>query len=307
MRVVMVGSGAVGSYFGAKLLQAGNDVVFVARGRQLDALRTNGLRLREVDQETRLAPVDATNNLDAIGPADAVLISVKTWQMAEIAAQLSALRGAHTRFLTLENGVEAPHEVADTVGAAQTLGGLVRGFFELDAPGIVRHVGVRPTIIFGQIDGPRSSEAEELYRAFIQAGIYSELLDNIEAALWEKFMLVTALGSVGADTGLTIGAMRSDAATRALLEQAMTEIEAVARACGILLSTDVVERTLRFVATFPDEATTSMQRDLLNGAPSELEAQTGAVVRLGRAAGIPTPLHQAIYDRLIVRENAARR
>lgn len=307
MKFVMVGSGAVGSYFGARLMQAGHEVVFVARGAQLHALRESGLTLCLGDGETVLRPVAATDEIAAAGAADYALIAVKAWQVAEIAPKLTALDGGDTRFLTLQNGVEAPGMVAEIVSAAQTVGGLVRGFFEMDAPGRVRHVGVTPAIIFGQIDGRRTPQVERLLEALTGAGIYAELSNDIEAALWEKFLLVTSLSGVGAVTRSPIGAIRDCDRTWGLLRQVMDEIVSVARARRINLTADVIERTLKFVQTFPPEATTSMQRDVINGLPSELEAQTGAVVRLGREASVTTPVNQFIYDSLILQEMRARR
>lgn len=305
MKFAMVGSGAVGSYFGAQLLQAGHAVTFVARGQHLRTLREQGLTLRHDDAETRL-PVIATDDLTGIGAVDYALIGVKAWQVEAIAPQLPALQGAETQFLTLQNGVEAPELVAQFVGAAATLGGLVRGFFELEAPGVIRHVGVQPAIIFGQPGGQRAPAAERLLHTLNDASIHAELADDIDAALWEKFLMVTALSGVGTVTRSSIGEFRSYPPTWQMFTAVMEEIAAVARARGVALPADAIERTLRFVGTFPHEATTSMQRDIFNGQPSELEAQTGAVVRLGRAAGVTTPLNQYIYDSLILQERRAR-
>lgn len=303
MKIVMVGSGAVGSYFGAKLHQSGHDVVFVARGETLRVLRERGLTLRQNDVETTFA-VTATDDLASIGAADYVLIGVKTWQVEPIAPLLPALSAA--RYLTLQNGVEAAHQIAQHVGVERTLGGLVRGFFELDAPGIVRHVGVRPTIIFGQIGGAPTPEAERLHSLLAEADIYNELLPDIEAALWEKFALVTSLSGVGAVTRASIDVFGTYEPTRHMLQAVMAEIAAVARARDVHIAADLVERNMQFVGTFPPGATTSMQRDLMNGLPSELEAQTGAVVRLGREARVATPINQFIYDSLILQERRAR-
>ena len=306
MRFVMVGSGAVGGYFGAALQQAGHDVVFVARGAQLRALRENGLTLHCEHGESHLPAVQATDDIGGIGVADYVLISVKTWQVNEVARQLPALAGAETRFLTLQNGVEAPGIVAASVGAERTLGGLVRGFFELDEPGVVRHVAVRPTIIFGRIDGAPGMPEQRLLDTLTQAGVYSELATDIQAALWGKFLLVTALGGVGAVTRASIGEFRDYPPTYQMLCDVMVEIAQVARARGVALPDEIVERTMQFVAGFPPETTTSMQRDIIQGRPSELEAQTGAVVRLGALAGVATPLNQTIYNSLILQERRAR-
>ena len=305
MKIVMLGSGAVGSYFGAQLQKSGQKVTFVARGKQLQALREHGLTVRAPDGDTHLPSVSATDNLESIGQADAVLISVKTWQLNDILPKLISLRGSETRFLTLQNGVEAPDIVAKVVGVEQTLGGLVRGFFEMDAPGIVRHVGITPTINFGQIDGQRTPQAERLLQALTAAGIQSEIAADIEAALWEKFMVVTATGGVGTVTRSTVGEVRDYEPTRQMLQNVMGEIAAVGKARGVKLSDDVVERVMKFAAGIPHGATTSMQRDIVNGLPSELDAQTGAVVRLGREAGVATPINQFIYDSLILQEMRA--
>ena len=306
MKFVMVGSGAVGGYFGAKLQEAGQEVIFIARGAHLRALREDGLIVGGEGGETRLHPVSATDALAAAGAADYVLIGVKTWQVEEVARQLPALKGDQTRFLTLQNGVEAPQMVAEYVGAAHTLGGLVRGFFELEAPGKVKHAGVQPAIVFGQIDGTRTPEAERLLDALTGAGIYAELSQDIAAALWEKFIIVTSVSGVGAVTRAPIGDIRGYEPTWQMLKAVMHEIAAVAKGRGIVLSDDVLERVVRFVETFPDGATTSMQRDVMNGLPSELEAQTGAVVRLGQEAGVETPLNRFIYDSLYLQEKRAR-
>jgi len=306
MKFVIIGSGAVGSYFGAKLQLAGHEVVFVARGELLRALQETGLTLCHNTEETHLQPVSATHDLATIGMADYVLIGVKSWQVEAVAQTLPALQGERTRFITLQNGVEAAPTVAQHVGAAQTFGGLVRGFFQMDAPGRVRHVGVQPTIIFGQSDGQRSAPAEQLLRALTAAEIYAELSDDIEAALWEKFLLVTSLSGLGAVTRATVGEIRNFEPTRQMLRAVMAEIVQVARARGVNLPADVIGRTIQFVDTFPHEATTSMQRDVMSGRPSELEAQTGAVVRLGQAAAVPTPLNQYIYHSLVLQEQRAR-
>jgi 2-dehydropantoate 2-reductase len=306
MRFVMIGCGAVGGYFGAALQRAGHEVVFVARGATLRVLREQGLTILCEHSESHLPVVQATDDIGSIGAADYVLISVKTWQVDDVARQLPALAGAGTRFLTLQNGVEAPGTVAATVGPDRTLGGLVRGFFELDSPGVVRHVGVRPTIIFGPVAGAPGLPEQRLYDSLTQAGVYSELAADIQAALWGKFLMVTALSGVGAVTRASIGEFRDYAPTRQMLHAVMLEITQVAQARGVALAEDIVERTMQFVGSFPPETTTSMQRDIMNGRPSELEAQTGAVVRLGAAAGVPTPINQTIYNSLILQERRAR-
>lgn len=302
MKFAMVGSGAVGCYFGARLLLAGHDVTFIARGERLRALREQGITLVHGDEPTRIPQVGAVESLNEVDAVDYVFLGVKTWQVAEAAQTFSALTAEHTRFLTLQNGVDAPHEVAGMVGARRTLGGIVRGFFEMTDLTTVRHVGVPPTIIYGQIDGGRSAPTDQLLRLLTEAGINAEHSTDIEASLWEKFLLVTALSGVGTVTRSTVGEFRACAETRHMLYGVLVEMAAVARARGVRLRDDAADRTLAFIDTFPATATTSLHRDLINGLPSELEAQTGAVVRMGRETGVPTPINQFIYASLLLQE-----
>lgn len=306
MKFIMVGSGAVGGYFGAKLQQDGHEVVFIARGKQLQALQENGITIQHDGSSMTVHPVNVTDELAAAGTADYVFLAVKTWQVDEIVRQLPALKEENTRFLTLQNGVEAPQIVAKVLGEEATFGGLVRGFFQMDEPGVIQHVGVQPTIIFGQADGGRSPQAEALHEALQAIGVYTELSSDITADLWKKFLLVTSLSGLGAITRSPIGEIRDYAPTYKMLRDAMQEIVNVGLGHGVALPDGLVQNNMAFIDTFPPEATTSMQRDLMSGYPSELEAQVGAVVRLGRKVNVPTPLNDIIYQSLILQERRAR-
>jgi len=306
MKFIMVGSGAVGGYFGAKLQQDGHEVVFIARGKQLQALQEKGITIRHDGDSMTVHPVTVTDDWAAAGSADYVFLAVKTWHVDELVQQLPMLKGDNTRFLTLQNGVEAPAIVADVVGEESTFGGLVRGFFQMDTPGVIDHVGVQPTIIFGQSNGGPSPEAEALTEALQSIDVYTELSSDITADLWKKFLLVTALSGVGAITRSPIGEIREYEPTLQFLRDTMQEIVNVGLGHGVNLPDDLVTGYMDFVNTFPYEATTSMQRDLMNGYPSELEAQTGAVVRLGRKVNVPTPLNDIIYQSLVLQERRAR-
>jgi 2-dehydropantoate 2-reductase len=174
-------------------------------------------------------------------------------------------------------------------------------------PGHVRHAGAVPRVEFGERRSRRPDRVDRLREAFARAqGVSVGTPPDIEAALWEKFLFIAPMSGVGAATRLPVGAWRGVPETRALLEAAMREVLAVARARGVPLRDDVIERTLAYVDALPEEATGSMQRDLLEGRPSELDAQTGAVVRLGRAAGVPVPVSDALYAALLPGERRAR-
>jgi 2-dehydropantoate 2-reductase len=238
---------------------------------------------------------------------DAVLVAVKAWQVAEAAEALRPMLGPATFVVPLQNGIEAPDTLAAALGRDRVLGGLCRIIAWAEAPGRIRHAGVAPSVTFGELDAPGSPRAEALLAAFARArGVRAEIAPDVRAAMWEKFLFIAAASGIGALTRAPAGIIRSQPETRALLTQALGEIHAVALAQGIALPADGVERTLAFVDSLPADGTMSMQRDVIEGRPSELEAQIGAVVRLGEASGVPVPLHRTIYAALLPLERRAR-
>ncbi len=227
--------------------------------------------------------------------------------MRDAARSLAPLLGPETFVVPLENGVEAAADAAAEVGAERVVGGLCRLMSYIARPGVIRHAGVDPSIVFGELGRIRSPRVEALAAAFAPAqGVQARISDDIEAAIWEKFLFIAPFSGVGALTGLPAGPLRSDPAIREMLRQAMEEVVALARSRGVQVREGAVERTMAFADALPETATASMQRDILEGKPSELEAQTGAIVRLARAAGLPVPVNQGIYQSLLPKERAAR-
>ena len=306
MRIAIIGAGGVGGYFGGRLARAGNDVAFVARGEHLAALRQGGLRVRSVAGDFTVNPVRATDDPAEVGPTDAVLLATKTWQVAEACRTAAPLLGPDTVVVTLQNGVEAPAQAAEVVGRERVLPGVARIFSRVEGPGVVVHGGGPESVTFGEWDGPPTARVERLREALAAAGVAAATPDDVQADLWAKFLFVVPMGGVGALARAPVGVLRSMPETRRLLEEAMAEILAVARARGIGLPEDVVARTMGFVDAQPAEGTTSLQRDVAGGRPSELEAWCGAVVRLGAASGVATPLHRVMYHALLPLERRAR-
>jgi 2-dehydropantoate 2-reductase len=307
VKVAVLGAGAVGGYFGGRLAEAGESVSFVARGRTLEALRADGLRVESVAGSFRVSPASAAERAEEIGPVDVVLVGTKAWQVSLAAEAIRPLVGPETMVVPLLNGVEARDQLAAVLGPRAAVGGLCRILAWQEAPGVIRHAGVEPSIDFGEWDGPPSERVLRLKAAFDRCkGVHARAPDNIQTATWEKFLFIAPFGGVGALTRSPAGVFRSLPETRELLAGMMREIETLARARGVPLRDDVVQRTLGFVDTLPFGSTASMQRDLMEGRPSELEAQTGAVVRLGRAAGVATPLHDVAWSALLPLEKRAR-
>lgn len=306
MRIAVVGAGAVGGYFGGRLARAGEQVVFIARGENLKALQTSGLRVDSFLGDFHLHPVQATDDPAQVGAVDMVLVAVKAWQVPEVAPRLAPLVGEETGVVYLGNGVDAPAQLAHALGLEAVLGGLTRISAALVAPGHVAHLGIEPTIAFGELDGRRSARVEALRQAFERAQVKAIVPNDIQAAMWEKFVFIAAISGVGAVTRAPVGDFRSVPETRQMLEAAIQEVVAVARARGINLPPDAAERTLAIIDGLAPSVTASMQRDIMEGRPSELGAQNGAVVRMGLEVGVPTPTHAFIYASLLPQELKAR-
>jgi 2-dehydropantoate 2-reductase len=307
MRIAVFGAGGVGGYFGGRLAQAGEPVVFIARGAHLQALRARGLRVESVAGDFTVSPVVATDDPAAAGTVDAVLVCVKAWQVPEAARALVPMLREDSFVVPLENGVDAADQLAAVVGPARVVGGLCRIVSFVAGPGHIRHAGAVPRVEFGERDGRASPRVAALRAAFARcAGVSVETPPDIEKALWEKFLFIAPFSAVAAVTRMPAGGVRSVPATRRLLEEATREVFEVARRGGVALSDDAVARTLAYVDALPEDATASMQRDLLEGRPSELDAQTGTVVRLGRERGVPVPVSEVLYACLLPSELQAR-
>ncbi|MEU2063709.1 2-dehydropantoate 2-reductase [Streptomyces sp. NPDC013455] len=305
MKAAVVGAGGLGGYFGSRLVAAGHDVRFVARGAHLEALRKDGLTVRDPDGTVSVTPVDATGDTREAGPCDLVLLAVKTWQLGPAIEALPPLLGPDTAVVTLQNGVEAPEQVAGAVGRAAVLPGVAKVIAQLDGPGRIRHVGGAGSLVVGEWDGTGTERVRRLRAALEDAAVPSPAVTDIWAELWAKFLFVVPFGSLGAAADGGFGELRSRAGTRRLLADAMREVERLAHAAGVALPADIVDTTLDFVDRQPAAGTSSLQRDLLAGTPSELDAWTGSVVRLGARHGVPTPIHSLLYEVLGVREDRA--
>jgi 2-dehydropantoate 2-reductase len=306
MRVAIVGTGGVGGYFGGRLAQAGHEVHFIARGAHLEAIRRDGLRVDSINGNFVVKPAQATNDPSEVGPVDAVIVAVKTWQLEEAAKSARPLVDSRTLVLPLLNGVEAPDRLAETLGDEHVLGGLCRLSTEIAGPGHIRHTAVDPTVTFGERDGRRTGRLEALVSAFTSASVNASIAGDIDLAMWEKFMFIATWSGIGAVTRVPIGQWRVVPGLRAMAEAGLGEVVAVGRARGVKLGDDRVAATMAAYDAVPPQTMASMQKDILAGRPSELEAQSGAVVRLGKAAGIPTPAHSFLYHSLLPQETAAR-
>lgn len=307
MRIAVFGTGSVGGYFGGRLAQAGEEVVFIARGAHLTAIQNKGLRVESPKGDFIIQPAQATDDPASVGKVDAILVGVKAWQVPEAATGMQPMVGENTFVVPLQNGVDAPYQLSMVLGVDNVLGGLCRISAMIAEPGLIRHAGIEPYIAFGELDRHASRRCEQLRAAFERAGVWAEVPSDIQSAMWEKFVFIAAMSGIGAVTRMPVGNFRSIPETRRMLVDALQETVDVALGRGIGAPANLMTKTLDMIDGLPPGATASMQRDIMEGRPSELDSQNGAVVRLGHEAGVPTPVHAFLYASLLPQELQARR
>lgn len=297
MRILIAGTGAVGGYFGALLARAGHDVVFLARGANLAALRERGLTIESVDGDFRLEHVTATDRLAGLVPVELAIVTVKSYDTAAVAAAIAPVVTPETIVLSLQNGVENESLLASALGLPPLPAAMTHIGAELIAPGVVRHVA-EGTIFFGEPTGHETPRVRTLAEILTAAGVRHYLSSDILLMLWDKLSWNAAHNAVTALTHTSAGEAASIPATAVVLRNAMLEVVAVARAQGIGLDPARVEPVLAFSAAHLGTLRTSMLQDLERGQPLEHEALNGAVVRFGAATGVATPVNQALYGLL---------
>ena len=296
-RIAVFGTGAVGGYFGARLLAAGENVAFIARGRQLETLRRDGLSVVSPHGDLHLRELAVSDQPEAIGPVNVVLFCVKLYDAEEAAARLAPLLGPETAVITLQNGVDVFELVARRVGADRVVGGAAYIMASLETPGRIRHTAA-DTLLFGERDGARSLRLTAFEAAGLRAGFHARLSTSIEVDLWIKFVRLSAWAGLTTVSRSTVGVIRDDPALSSMMRAALDEAIAVGRARGISLPPDLAAETEKIVSGFPYQAKSSMLEDLEHGRRLELPWLSGAVVRMGREAGVPTPVHQFIVAAL---------
>ena len=307
MRIAIFGSGGVGGYFGGRLAALGEDVTFIARGTHLRAMLKSGLRVDSIAGNFKLDKLNATDNPTQVGFVDYVICTVTSWQVPIAAKAMQPMIGPQTLVIPLQNGVEAPGQLTEVLGEDAVLGGLCAIISFKAGPGHIKHIGANPLIRFGHLDNhadPRINTLSELFNRC--DGVKSSIPDDIIVAMWQKFLLISAWSGVAAVTRAPIGILLQQAETRQMLLDAMQEICDLAMASGIDMPADSVQKTMNALEGFPANSTTSMQRDIEQRLPSELDVQNGAVVRLAEAVGVDTPVNRFILGSLRSQELRAR-
>jgi 2-dehydropantoate 2-reductase len=298
MRIVVVGAGGTGGYFGGLLARAGQDVTFIARGAHLEALRTRGLTVESKLAGTFAVPVQATDDPREVGPADLILFCVKTYDTEVAAQSIRPLIRPETMIMSLQNGIGNEEGIAQAVGHDSGIGAVAYVVSAIKAPAVIAQTAGPGKIVFGELGGGTSPRTERLHDVLQRAGIVAELHPNVQTVIWQKFLFICAFSGVTAVTRLPIGTILADPVTHDLFRGASEEVEAVARAGGINLPADCVEQAMATAAAVEPWGRGSLYHDLADGRRLELESLNGEVVRRGCEYGVSTPLNFAIYAAL---------
>jgi 2-dehydropantoate 2-reductase len=293
VRIAIFGSGGVGGYFGGRLAAAGEDVSFLARGAHLDALQREGLRITSPLGDVHVPKVQAADRPQAIGPVDVVLFTVKLYDVDTAAATLAPLIGPDTVVITLQNGVDAMDMVSKHVGADHVAGGAAYIVAVIDKPGHIRHTTAQQ-LVFGERDGTKSARLVAFEEAGIRAGFQARASTDVQADLWVKFVRLATWSGITTVTRSPMGVVRDMPDAYAMMMAAIDEVIAVGKAKGITFPDDLMDGTIALIKNFPASSKSSMLEDLERGNRLELPWLSGAVVRIGKEVGVPTPIHQFI-------------
>lgn len=306
MKILVMGAGAVGGYFGGRLAAAGNDVTFVARGAHLAAIRDEGLRVESPLDNIHINPAKVTDDPAVAGVVDAVLVAVKLWDTEEAAKRVRPVIGPDTAVISLQNGIQKDEILRSVLGPKPVVGGVSYVGATIAEAGVIRHTGKLQKIVLGEYDGQRSARCLALLRTLTEARIEAELSADIERAIWEKFVSIVGLSGATSAIRLPIGPIRSNPRTRRLLLDVMREVVAVGRAGGVRLNPNFADDRMAFWDTVSPEMTSSMHSDLERGNRLELRWLGGAVVELGEQRGVPTPVNRVLYEVLILHAEGKR-
>lgn len=293
-----MGSGGTGGYYGAKLARAGHDVIFVARGSHLQAIRENGLQIKSLVDGEWSVDAPAAETLDGQPVADIVLFCVKSYDTEAAVELIKPVMGPHTGVLSLQNGVDNEDKLARSLGADHVIGGIAYVFSHISAPGVITHQQLA-RIVCGEFDGKASKRILAFAEACEAAGIQAEIAPRIRKSLWEKYVFLTAFAGTTALTRMPAKVIREVPAVRHLWQNQVSELLMLAKADDAGLDDDMMDRCVKFLGSFAPISYTSLYHDLMQGKRLELEALHGHAVSLGERYGIPTPTLSAVYAGLL--------
>jgi 2-dehydropantoate 2-reductase len=305
MKIVIIGAGGVGGYFGSKLSLAGYNTTFIARGETLEKIRENGLQVKSIFGDFHVYP-HVTDNYEVIKEAELILLCVKSWQIEAIARKIKPLLPANATVLPLQNGADNTDRLSSILAPAQIIAGLCRIVSKIESPGVIDHFGYEPEILFGEIDNTQSQRVKTIHKVFSKAGFKNKISQDIQRDIWLKFLFIASISAMGALTRSVLGLMREDAFIRNKLIQTAEEIVSVGKARGIDIHESDIKASFSIIDKIDFDTTMSLQRDMMEGKPSELENFNGYIVHQGDKLGIDTPVNDFIYYSLRLMEKKVR-
>lgn len=306
MHILIYGAGGVGGFFGGKLALAGNKVTMIARGEHLTAIQENGIEVKSITGDFKATPYLATDNLSKIETPDLVIFGVKSYQIDSAVKSILQYCDENTLYLPLQNGASNVEVLNAVVPKSQVLAGLCRMISFIEAPGVISNPDIAPAILFGEQDYSKTERLEKIVSVFADAGINAAVPDNIQVAIWQKFLFITTISAIGGLTRVPIGVMREQPYIKELMRKTAQEVFEVAKAKGIILPEKTIKNMFEAISKQAHETTASTQRDIMAGKPSELENFNGYIVKEGKRLGVPTPVNEMIYELLLPQEQQAR-
>lgn len=298
MKFGILGAGAVGGYFGARLAETGEDVTFIARGDHLKAIQETGFRVESENGDAHIHPATATDDPAKVGPVDYIFFAVKLFQTEEAAEFAKPMVGPNTAFVAMQNGVECAGALSQIHGPDKVMNGTSYISAVIAEPGLIKQTGTFASFAFGEQDGAMSERGQKLKQASDRAGLNPTFSDNVESLVWMKFLLIATMSGITTTTRKPIGELRDDPDIRKVIEASLRESIAVGRAKGVTLPDDAYEQQLKRISEFPAPMVASMVHDLNGGKRMELDWMSGAIRRFGQEVGIETPTHDAFYATL---------
>ncbi|MGA2784150.1 MAG: 2-dehydropantoate 2-reductase [Candidatus Bathyarchaeia archaeon] len=306
MKIAVIGAGGIGGFMGGALAKSGQEVSVIGRGKHLEAIRDRGLIVESVSLGNFQTRVRATNQPSDVGAVDLVLFNVKSYDTETALRSIGPLIGDGTTVLSFQNGVDNEDKIAEAIGKTRVLAGAIAVESFIAEPGLIKQTSGPMRFAMGEMSGEITDRAKKINTAFVDAGLKCELSNRIQEVLWEKFLFICAAGGVCSVTRSTFGDVIADERTRELYVSVMREVEAVARAKGINMASDIVPRTLASTERVSKSMKPSMLRDLELGKRLEIDALNGSVAKFGHQLSVPTPVDDFIYAALKIHDLKAK-
>ncbi|WP_340199702.1 2-dehydropantoate 2-reductase [Ascidiimonas sp. W6] len=307
MKIVVYGTGGVGGYFGGKLAKAGFNTTLIARGEHLKAIKKNGLFVRSIYGDFHVNPTFATSDVREVKNPDLILLATKNWQIPEVSLHLREIIHKETMVLPLQNGVNATDKLVEVLSEKNVLAGLCRIISFIEGPGKIWHKAFHPQILFGELDNSKTQRIKKVKAIFDAADFDNQIPGDIQLEQWRKFLFIATISGIGSITRMEIGVNRADKGIRQIMEETAQEIKALANAKGVALSDTDIAQTFAAIDKQAPNTTASMQRDIMNGKPSELDDFNGYVVKESKKYGLKSPVNSFIYTCLKPMEKMARK